>query len=203
MKTPHDFIKEAGDIINQRGTDNGYDKGQERSAAQIAAVFNALARRDLTEHEVWLLQICVKLVRNQSKRRDDNIVDLIGYAALMGESQHVPLAAEFHADTTPQQVETLALTQPQVKPVTAPAEGVARRALEAAKQEAKSDSPVGDTLLSGVALEVAEGTQLNCWAHTLHTERLRGETDQSLRARLVEIRKMQQKSRPRTPGRFA
>lgn len=234
MKTPFDFIKEAQDIVNQRGTDNGYDKGQERSAARIAAVFNALTDRDLTEREIWLLQICVKLVRNQGKGRDDNIVDLIGYAALLGESQHVPLAAEFHADTTPQQVEALAvsgeaaLDRLAATPVVtheeakaahekakAPEAGVARRALDAHTAEEKAaaaaTAEVMTSLLTGVSLEVASGHHLDAWAKMLHTERLtfgvkghhmRTEDDSALRARLMQIRKMQRASGERRTQRF-
>lgn len=218
MKTPHDFIKEAGDIINQRGTDNGYDKGQERSAAQIAAVFNALTGRDLTEQDVWTLLLCLKLVRNQRKYKHDNILDMLGYVALLGESLDAGLAQQVadQFDATPQQVEALARTPSQAKPATTPEAGVARRAISAREAEEKAAAgaiaQVVDSLLTGVSLEVASGHHLDAWAKLLHTERLtfgvvgsdmRTEEDQSMRARLIEIRKMQARSKPRTPGRFA
>lgn len=80
-------LEEVQDTLKERGNQNGYDTGKERSAAKIAKVFNALTGRDLTEQEAWTFMICLKLVRNQHKPRRDNIVDLIGYTALLGESQ--------------------------------------------------------------------------------------------------------------------
>lgn len=84
---PDDFLKEALKTIATRGTDNGYDAGEERSAAQVASVFNALTGKELTERDVWLVMVCLKLVRNQRKHRTDNVVDLIGYSALWGECE--------------------------------------------------------------------------------------------------------------------
>lgn len=81
------ILEEVQDTLKERGTQNGYDADKERSAAKIAKVFNSLTGRDLTEQEAWTFMICLKLVRNQNKPRRDNIVDLIGYAALLGESQ--------------------------------------------------------------------------------------------------------------------
>lgn len=87
-KTPQKgILEEVQDTLKERGNQNGYDKDKERSAAKIAKVFNALTGRDLTEQEAWTFMICLKLVRNQNKPRRDNIVDLIGYTALLGESQ--------------------------------------------------------------------------------------------------------------------
>lgn len=83
--SPHDFINEAASTIDQRGTDNGYDAGKERSAAKIAELFNTLTGQKLSEQDVWTLLICLKLVRNQRKFKTDNIVDLIGYSSLLGE----------------------------------------------------------------------------------------------------------------------
>lgn len=85
MKTPFNFISEAADVVKQRGTDNGYDAGQERSAAKIAEVFNALTGHQLTEADAWTFLMVLKLVRNRRKFKPDNIVDLIGYAGLLGE----------------------------------------------------------------------------------------------------------------------
>lgn len=90
---PEDFMREAIAIIDQRGIDNGYDAGEERSAAKVADVYNALTGHQLTEAGVWKLLMVLKLVRNERKPNHDNIVDLIGYAGLLGETQSA-LAAE-------------------------------------------------------------------------------------------------------------
>lgn len=87
-KIPEYFMKEAAKTLSQRGMDNGYDAGQERSAAAVADMFNSMYPGfDLTEEHIWSIMLSVKLVRNARKPREDNIVDLIGYAGLLGESQ--------------------------------------------------------------------------------------------------------------------
>lgn len=83
----YEYCKNAATTMEQRGKENGYDNAkEERSAKQIAAVFNALTGRDLTEQEAWTFLICLKLVRQHRKHQEDNIVDLVAYAALLGES---------------------------------------------------------------------------------------------------------------------
>jgi len=95
---PHQFTGMAANTVDQRGTDNGYDAGQERSAAKVAAVFNALTGKELTEADVWTLLIVLKQVRNQRKFKIDNIVDMIGYSALLGEclDSQDPLITDLH-----------------------------------------------------------------------------------------------------------
>ncbi len=78
-------MKLAASTVGDRGTENGYDAGQERSGQKIAEVFNALTGHQLKESDVWTLLIVLKLVRNQRKFKLDNIVDLIGYSGLLGE----------------------------------------------------------------------------------------------------------------------
>lgn len=85
MTQPKEFLTDAIATVDQRGTDNGYDVGQERSAARVAKVFNALTDHNLTEADVWTLLIVLKQVRNQRKFKHDNIVDMAGYAGLLGE----------------------------------------------------------------------------------------------------------------------
>lgn len=100
----YEYCKNAATTMEQRGKENGYDGAkEERSAKQIAAVFNALTGRDLTEQEAWTFMICLKLVRQQRKHQEDNIVDLVAYAALLGESYN----DEIQIDTTAAQFDSL------------------------------------------------------------------------------------------------
>lgn len=89
MATPEEILKEAALTVSNRGTDNGYDAGQERSAGRVAAIYNVLKDAELTEKDIWLIQIILKLVRNARKERNDNILDLAGYVSLLGESQWI------------------------------------------------------------------------------------------------------------------
>lgn len=100
----YEYCKNAATTMEQRGKENGYDGAkEERSAKQIAAVFNALTGRDLTEQEAWTFMICLKLVRQHRKHQEDNIVDLVAYAALLGESYN----DEIQIDTTAAQFDSL------------------------------------------------------------------------------------------------
>lgn len=100
----YEYCKNAATTMEQRGKENGYDNAkEERSAKQIADVFNALTGRDLTEQEAWTFLICLKLVRQHRKHQEDNIVDLVAYAALLGESYN----DEIQVDTTAAQVASL------------------------------------------------------------------------------------------------
>lgn len=103
----YEYCKNAATTMEQRGKENGYDGAkEERSAKQIAAVFNALTGRDLTEQEAWTFMICLKLVRQHRKHQEDNIVDLVAYAALLGESYMI-VHDEIQIDTTAAQFESL------------------------------------------------------------------------------------------------
>lgn len=103
----YEYCKNAATTMEQRGKENGYDGAkEERSAKQIAAVFNALTGRDLTEQEAWTFMICLKLVRQHRKHQEDNIVDLVAYAALLGES-YMTVHDEIQTDITAEQFESL------------------------------------------------------------------------------------------------
>lgn len=103
----YEYCKNAATTMEQRGKENGYDNAkEERSAKQIAAVFNALTGRDLSEQEAWTFLICLKLVRQQRKHQEDNIVDLVAYAALLGES-YMTVHDEIQVDTAAAQFESL------------------------------------------------------------------------------------------------
>ena len=102
-----EYCKNAATTMEQRGKENGYDNAkEERSAKQIAAVFNALTSRDLTEQEAWTFLICLKLVRQHRKHQEDNIVDLVAYSALLGES-YMTVHDEIQVDTTAAQFDSL------------------------------------------------------------------------------------------------
>lgn len=101
-----EYCKNAATTMEQRGGENGYDSKEERSAKQIAAVFNALTGRDLTEQEAWVFMICLKQVRQTRKHQEDNIVDLVAYSALLGES-YTTVHDEIQIDVTAAQLESL------------------------------------------------------------------------------------------------
>ena len=94
--------------LGQRGQENGYDKKpgaaqEERSAAQVARVFNELTGHQLSTTDAWTFLQVLKLVRmeNQIKAGSgdllDTVTDMVGYSLLKAEAavqDHRPAQAE-------------------------------------------------------------------------------------------------------------
>lgn len=104
MIEPHDFLAEAARTLGERG--QGYDRGRERSAAKVAEVFNKLTGHSLTEADAWTFLVVLKLVRQRVMPKPDNMVDLLGYGALLAEcyasleGSPVSLCDHLHPATT-------------------------------------------------------------------------------------------------------
>lgn len=84
------ILEAVSTTLAQRGQENGYDKAEERSAAEVARLFNTKTGRDLTEAEAWQFLICLKevrLKRQMANRADvtDTLKDLNGYTVLLAE----------------------------------------------------------------------------------------------------------------------
>lgn len=77
------ILMDGVELLNERG--HGYDQGQERSAARVAAMFSAMKNREFSAMDVWDLLICLKLVRAQDTTSIDSRVDLTNYGALSAE----------------------------------------------------------------------------------------------------------------------
>ena len=94
--------------IGQRGADNGYDKQsgtaqEERSAAQIARVFNALTGHNLSTTDAWTFLQVLKMVRMETQIKMgsgdllDSCVDMVSYSLLKAETalqEHRPAQVE-------------------------------------------------------------------------------------------------------------
>lgn len=83
--------------LNQRGEQNGYDKKpgtaqEERSATQVAQVFNALTGHNLSTTDAWTFLQVLKLVRMETQIKMgsgdllDSCVDVLGYSLLKAET---------------------------------------------------------------------------------------------------------------------
>lgn len=85
--TARDYLKQADEIMRQRGRD--YDKPDgERSMVATVESFNAITGKSLTESEGWLLMLLLKQVRQWQKIEfhKDSALDSVAYAALLAES---------------------------------------------------------------------------------------------------------------------
>lgn len=85
-----DLLSSAAATMTQRGEQSGYDKKEERSAADIAALFNMKTGHSLTEADVWQMLVCLKEVRLRRQVANggdisDTLIDLISYQALLAE----------------------------------------------------------------------------------------------------------------------
>lgn len=101
-----EFLAAATAAISDRASER--DVEQERSMARAVAIFNAATRRDLTEREGWLFQVCLKMARAQGgvKERADDYIDMAAYAALMGEAA---MRGERVSEAEPQKLPLLPL----------------------------------------------------------------------------------------------
>lgn len=86
----HVILETVAKTLNRSGNENGYDKQEERSAAEIAKVFEAKTGLPVTEREVWQMLMSLKEVRLKRQLANgsdptDTLIDLIGYTALLAE----------------------------------------------------------------------------------------------------------------------
>lgn len=82
------FLREAISVMEQRGQQ--YDtEGGERSFTAAADTFNAITGYEITAADVALVQVCIKLVRSQSRAEPhrDSLLDAVAYMALHGEER--------------------------------------------------------------------------------------------------------------------
>ena len=82
------FLREAVAVMEQRGQQ--YDtEGGERSFEAAANAFNAITGYEITAADVALVQVCIKLVRSQSRAEPhrDSLLDAVAYMALHGEER--------------------------------------------------------------------------------------------------------------------
>ena len=87
-KMSETVIEKARRIVDGHAADrdSGKESGKERSMKLIVDVFNTLTGNTLTEHDGDVFMICLKLVRMQrSKSNDDNYIDAIGYLQMASE----------------------------------------------------------------------------------------------------------------------
>lgn len=86
----HVILETVAKTLTQRGTSNGYDKQEERSAAEVVRILNAKYGTSMTDVDVWRMLIALKearLNRQLANGSDptDTLIDLIGYTALLAE----------------------------------------------------------------------------------------------------------------------
>lgn len=112
MSLLNKLAEKALDTLGQRGSENGYDKKvgtaqEERSAAQIARVFNELTGHQLSATDAWTFLQVLKLVRmeNQIKTGSGDLLDscndMISYSLLKAETalqDHRPAQLDKLAD---------------------------------------------------------------------------------------------------------
>jgi hypothetical protein len=86
-QSAHGFLDEASETMKQRAALRDAASG-ERTAAKIAEVFNAISGKDLSEADIWMILIVLKIVRSRNgKYNRDDFVDMAAYAALLGEHE--------------------------------------------------------------------------------------------------------------------
>ena len=98
---PQALLRNAADVIDQRGVERDSSSGQqqERSMSAAVAAFNAIEGTSLTERQGWAFMQTLKLVRAASTARNgrynvDDYLDGAAYAALGAECAANHFAAQ-------------------------------------------------------------------------------------------------------------
>lgn len=81
------WLEKAIDVQKDRASE--YDKEEERSASNVAKIFNILRDKDLTEADVFLILQILKQVRycqNFDNPHQDSLLDNVSYASLFAEA---------------------------------------------------------------------------------------------------------------------
>jgi len=86
----HELLEQTAATLKQRGTENGYDRKEERSMDEIVQLFYARTGEELSPSAGWQFMICLKEVRLKRQLENggdmaDTLIDLISYTALMAE----------------------------------------------------------------------------------------------------------------------
>ena len=84
----HGFLSEAAQTMLERGKQYDQPDG-ERSFERAAKVFNAITGYEITAADVALVQVCIKLVRSQSRAdpHRDSLLDAVAYMSLHAEER--------------------------------------------------------------------------------------------------------------------
>ena len=83
-----ELCDQANRTMQERGAQyDKDDKQEERSIGKVVQFFNTLKGTNLTEEDGWLFMAILKMVRSQQgDYSPDSYLDLVAYAALMGEA---------------------------------------------------------------------------------------------------------------------
>lgn len=94
--TPHaNWLRYAETIVNgDRRQDYGHPL---ENFTQIAELWTAYLEHPITAEQVGMMMILIKIARQSKVHKDDNFIDLIGYAACMQEI-HNRLIDEGHPE---------------------------------------------------------------------------------------------------------
>lgn len=85
------ILEAVSATLAQRGQENGYDKAEERSAAEIVRTYNLKRSTGyMSEADAWEFMRCLKEVRLKRQLANggdptDTLIDLIGYTVLLAE----------------------------------------------------------------------------------------------------------------------
>lgn len=88
-KTATDLLRRSIEIQDERALDYDQPDG-ERSMGKVVQAFNAIKGREvLAESDGWLIQVLLKVVRDQSRQHAhrDSCEDLVSYGSLYSEAR--------------------------------------------------------------------------------------------------------------------
>jgi hypothetical protein len=87
-KLSTDYLSESKDVQLGRASQYGTEGKGERSFQAVAEAFNALTGEKLSGSDICLVQMCLKIVRqnsDKSRLHDDSLLDAVSYTSLWAE----------------------------------------------------------------------------------------------------------------------
>lgn len=84
-KRAKEFLQQSINTLEMRAKERGLE--YEDSMLSTIGMFNLLTKTHLTESDGYLLMLLLKLARNFSGFKEDDLVDLIAYSALFAEAR--------------------------------------------------------------------------------------------------------------------
>jgi len=77
-----DYLNEARATIQDRGMDYGHPTD---NMARTAALWSSYLEMPVTDYQVAMCMVLVKIARSMETAKTDTYVDLVGYAAIAGQ----------------------------------------------------------------------------------------------------------------------
>jgi len=84
-----DILKRAGEIVYSRSEEKERQYGPiSESFTRTAKIASQMTGKELTAQDIVKIQMSLKMSRQANKHKEDNLLDLVCYAAILNELEN-------------------------------------------------------------------------------------------------------------------